>query len=652
MKRLAGALLISLIGIAFSWHFLRPREWGQDSVTTRQAIARVMNVRNDVSRQAEGRLLWSPIRVGDQIFVGDKIKTAGLSTTTVEIDESKSKLEIEENSIVVMAQGEKKLALNMLEGRVFVKQEGANPNSLDFVSGGKKIDFSGNTAITVSQDGSSQVESFSGGQNIFANLLPAYSENIFSLKTSLELQWKASSREGVVEVSTGESPLLLKPIVGLSAPFADGKLTAPMQAGTNFWQLTMKLGDQTIKSPLMKLNLVRPQAPRPLYPAEAEAVRATERPFDFKWVRGNAGDNVRLEVAKDETFKTIVMSSDVKDQTFFAPTEPLVAGNYFWRVKSALSPTEWLESSVVPFTVHQGNAQLSPTPVIPYDRAVLYVAQNSNRKVRFEWRKQEQAIGYEVRVKGANFDKTVASNDASVEVSLGQPGKYTWEVVSLDGSSKRSVLPAIREFEIKTTGQINWAMEDRKFFYVKGLPIVVLKWQKNFAGPSILHISASADMAKPETYQVRETDFPYRVLKDGVYFAQVKALGEDDEIKAESSVIDFQVQEAPLPPSPQLKGSPKKLLANSQGNLRAEVTNMKPGWLVVAQLQDTAGKVLDERRFSETALQFAGLLPGNYLFLLKFTDEFKRLSEVSTYQVEVPATSKVPAPRIKGIKVR
>jgi len=142
------------------------------------------------------------------------------------------------------------------------------------------------------------------------------------------------------------------------------------------------------------------------------------------------------------------------------------------------------------------------------------------------------------------------------------------------------------------------------------------------------------------------------VLKDGVYFAQVKALGEDDEIKAESSVIDFQVQEAPLPPSPQLKGSPKKLLANSQGNLRAEVTNMKPGWLVVAQLQDTAGKVLDERRFSETALQFAGLLPGNYLFLLKFTDEFKRLSEVSTYQVEVPATSKVPAPRIKGIKVR
>jgi preprotein translocase subunit YajC len=652
MKRLAGALLISLVGIALSWYFLRPREWGHDAVTTRQAIARVMNVRNDVSRQTEGRLLWSPIRAGDQIFVGDKIKTAGLSTTVVEIDESKSKLEIEENSIVVMARGEKKLALNMLEGRVFVKQDGSAASNIDFVSGGKKIDFSGNTAITVAQDGSSQVESFSGGQNIFSELLPAYSESVFSLRTELELQWKASAQEGVVEVSTGESPLLLKPVAGVSAPFATGKLAVPMKPGTNFWQLTLRVKEQSLKSPLMKLNLVRPQAPTPLYPAESEAVRITDRPFDFKWMKGNAGDSVRLEVARDEAFKTMVLTTDVKDQTFFAPAQPLGPGNYFWRVKSSLPNSEWLESSSVPFAIHQGSTQVSPTPVSPQDHAILYLDPTTGRKLRFEWRKLETAASYETRVQGVNFDKTVASNEPFAEVSLSRPGKYTWEVFAIDGSGKRSVLPTVRDFEVRPTGTISWAMDERKFFYIKGLPIVVLKWQKNFTGTSVLSIAPTADMAQAETFRVRESDFPYRALRDGVYFAQVKALGEDEEVKAESSVLDFQVQEAPLPPAPLLKGAPTKLVANSQGNLRADVANMKPSWLAVAQLKDKAGKVLDERRFSETTLQFGGLLPGSYLFVVKFTDEFKRLSDESTFQVEVPATSKMPAPRIKEIKVR
>ena len=119
MKRILFALLIAVVGIALSWFFLRPQEMLTTEGKNRVVVAHVLDLRNDVNRQEEGRLLWSPIRKGDEIYLGDKIKTAGLSSTVIKFSDSASKLEIEENSTIVMSQGGKKLALNMLEGRVF-----------------------------------------------------------------------------------------------------------------------------------------------------------------------------------------------------------------------------------------------------------------------------------------------------------------------------------------------------------------------------------------------------------------------------------------------------------------------------------------------------------------------------------------------------
>ncbi len=88
MKRILIALLIAVVGLSLSWFFLRPQEWTSNGGKNRKVIARVLDLRNDVNRQEEGRLLWSPIRKGDEIFLGDKIKTAGLSSTVIQFAES------------------------------------------------------------------------------------------------------------------------------------------------------------------------------------------------------------------------------------------------------------------------------------------------------------------------------------------------------------------------------------------------------------------------------------------------------------------------------------------------------------------------------------------------------------------------------------
>src|SRR6476620_4744022 len=103
MRRIYIALGITICGLLVTWIFLRPQEWQSDSLSSKQAVAFVVDLNNEVSRQAEGRLLWSPIRKGDRIFAGDKLKTAGLSSARIQFESSKSKLDIEENSIVVVA---------------------------------------------------------------------------------------------------------------------------------------------------------------------------------------------------------------------------------------------------------------------------------------------------------------------------------------------------------------------------------------------------------------------------------------------------------------------------------------------------------------------------------------------------------------------
>ena len=650
MKRILIALLIAVVGIALSWFFLRPQELMTSGGKDRVVIAHVMDLRNDVNRQEEGRLLWSPIRKGDEIYLGDKIKTAGLSSTVLKFSDSASKLEIEENSTIVMSQGGKKLALNMLEGRVFIKQEegSGSDQNLDLLSGGKKLDLKGNAAISVSQDGGSQVESF-GGESIFGELKPSYSEEILSTKETLSLQWKVANRNDKVEVLLGESPKTLKKVSGAEAAFNAGKLDVKMFNGVNYWQLVA--GES--RSPIMKVDFKKPLPPSPLYPADKELIKAGDRPFDFKWIKGNAGDNVVIDVAKDQAFSQMMFSSEIKDQTFFTPNGNLPQGEYFWRVKSRIGKTEWVESKTISFTIHQGSNLLSPSPLFPADNAVFYIGKNPVNNVKFEWRNQENIRGYDLRIQGDNLNKDAQVAENSATVNVNRIGKYTWEVYSEGRDGKKSVLPVKRKFEVREEGIIQWNMPQRNFMYLDSLPIVILRWEKRNNGLSILKISPYADLKDAESFQVQGRDFPYRVLKDGIYFAKVSSLDENGTTSAESDILEFKVQEAPLPPAPMLLGQKKTLRASPQGELRTQVENTKPNWLVIASFMDAQGRVVDERRFSDDKLSFSGLMPGKYTLQMKFQDEYRRLGELSErIDVEVPETSMIAAPKIKGIKVR
>lgn len=649
MKRILGAFLITVVGIVLSWVYLRPKEWMSGDVSDRKVVAKVIEIKNDVNRQAEGRLLWSSIKKGDFIYLGDKIKTGGLSLSVIQILDSASKLEIEENSTVVMSQGDKKLALNMLEGRVFVKEA---QNDLHLLSGGKTVDVKGDTAISVSKDGTSNVESFDQGKTLFGELRPAYSEEVLSNENTIPLTWVKAEKEEIVEVLAGESPLLLKKI-DLSARFADGTINLPAKPGINYWQLVTKNGEAEIKSPLMKVKLVRPIPPSQIFPSDKEIVKVIDGPFEFKWIKGNINDSVIIEVGRDQQLKDIILSEDVATQTTYKPTLVLNEGEYFWRVKSRFNKSSWLESPVQAFTVHKGNSIISPTPVAPIDHGIFYLNQNRVANVKFEWRLQQEARSYTLRVNGPGFNRDIQSNTSSEVVNFSAPGSYQWEVLSATSDGKRSVLPIKRSFQIREKSKIQWAMNQKSFLYLDSLPIIILKWEKGPYNNFALKISETPDFANAESFQVQGRDFPYRIQRPGLYYAQVFGTDENGNYAGESDRFDFSVEEAPLPPAPVIFGNAKSIKASPRGDLTTQVQNAKSSWLIVTSIYDPKGRVVDERRFTDDKLTFNGLLPGKYYLQMKFLDEYKRNGETSErVEIEVPEKSQIAAPKLKGIKVR
>ncbi|MFL5785670.1 MAG: hypothetical protein ACJ76H_13725, partial [Bacteriovoracaceae bacterium] len=400
-----------------------------------------------------------------------------------------------------------------------------------------------------------------------------------------------------------------------------------------------------------KFVLNRPIPPTPLYPLHKEVVMGSERPFDFKWNKGSSGDVVNVEVSKDPDFKSKIISKSIKDHTFFTPETNLPEGDYFWRITFALPSGEAVESPVTTFTIHRGSGVLSPSPLLPMDRAKFYLGSTHESEIKFEWKNQDN-MAYDLKVTGEDYSQEIESKTNSAVVRLTRPGIYKWEVTSRTADGKRSVLPNQRTFEVRPEGKIQWLTTQKNYQYLDNLPVIVLRWQKISGGNSILRVGQTPDLKDSEVFNVSGKDFPFRPSQDGLYYARVQGTDENGMVSATSDVFDFEIKQAPLPPAPLAKNEQKNFRASATGDFAISVANQKPTWLLIAQLIDVKGGILDERRFNEPQLKFSGLMPGRYLVRTNFQDEYNRKGEVSVLEIDVPEKNAIPAPKLKGVKVR
>jgi hypothetical protein len=654
MKRIVIAFLTAIVGVVMSWIFLRPDEWTTSGNANRQTIAKVLDIKNEVNRQNDGRLLWNPLRIGDQIYIGDKIKTSGLSSVSLQFLDSVSKLEIEENSTIKMETKGKKLSMNMLEGRIFLNQEKVDiEEKVELFSSGKKIDTQGSVVVSVGQDGMSKVESLkNSSEKNFQDLEPFYGQEIKSVDYTVKLQWQPMGKDEEVFVEVGESPLLLSKSIEKGFVM-DGKLIVSMNPGVNYWRLVTKKDLKEVRSPIMRITMTKPFPPRHIYPSQDEVINLKDKTFEYKWGLGNAGDSIVLEVSRDSTFKKILETIEVKNQTFHPTVKFYEEGTYFWKLKTKIEESgAWIETKATSFKVVHGANLLSPQPISPLDGAVYYLGSSSLSVIKFEWQKQEETRNYEIVISGPDYSKKIQQTIEFAKLNLTREGKYNWYTTSESKEGKTSSFPVKRSFIIKKNLSIQWKNQEKYHHYLDNFPIVILEWDRIAGQSYVLKVSKRSDMGESEVFQVQGNDFPYRPMRDGFHYAQVISIDESGQTSGDSEVYEFKIEKAPLPPTP-IMSHDGKFFASSRGELLTDVKNHKGSWTILSQVVNSKGTIVDERKFFEPRIKFNGLMPGIYSLQSVFQDQYQRKSDSpSVVEIIVPDKSMIAAPRIKGIKVR
>ena len=215
-KRTMTALSISIIGVACSYYFLNPDNKAKQTSNADQATARVLSVVNDVKKQDGNKLLWKPVRKGDLLYLGEKLKTSTLSGTKIEFLENGTTIDIEQETLIIVNKNQKKLSLQVIEGSLFVVSNKNLPElSVNTgIAGSDSINVKdGEFSYSVSKDGKANVEILKGPGdqtnkltnqiiNKFKEIKPGYGESVYIDPQNewADFQWSPLANEYDIKI--------------------------------------------------------------------------------------------------------------------------------------------------------------------------------------------------------------------------------------------------------------------------------------------------------------------------------------------------------------------------------------------------------------------------------------------------------------------
>ena len=145
-KRLLFAAVISSSVFAATFLWYRSSENTNKHASDEKPLAYVGKVFEDIQRRPATRLLWQLVNTGEPLYNGEAIRTSEKGEVRIQFADSDRYLDLEPESLIVIKQSEGEIALDLMEGSLFVnaKAGGADDKSPGLVlnSEGGKVDLS------------------------------------------------------------------------------------------------------------------------------------------------------------------------------------------------------------------------------------------------------------------------------------------------------------------------------------------------------------------------------------------------------------------------------------------------------------------------------------------------------------------------------
>ncbi len=675
------ALVISMTGVFLSYYFLYPDSGENHSRTKLIVMAKVISVLNDVKKQGIDKFVWEPIRKGDLLYLGEKIKTSPNSSSKIEFVDNGAMIDIEPDSLIVVNKNNQKLSLQVVEGSLFVSSNKDITNLS--VTSGEKLENTvniknGDFSYSVSKEGKANVEVMKGsidsnnsltGKSVqkFKDINPSYGENkLIDLKSDepIVFKWSPLPAEYSVKLEMGNNRNNLIADTKAVVEHENGVIKTKAILGNYFWKLVAQNknnpADQ-FSSSTFKVSFKQKAAPLPQNPSANEIIqiKSTQDPIEFKWSLMHNFDSIQLLIFSDENKNSPLITEDVSNQTFFNLNKLSKAGKYSWKLVGKLAGSEESLSSLpLNFQLVIGESLLSPIQLSPEDKSIIYTTDKIEKNIRnlkLSWKNVKEAKNYLLTIKNRENIKRefkVDTNEFSIPSLV--VGTYQWSVQSVSIKDELSKIQNFHQFTIEPSEAIVFKEMSNKVYYTAQLPVYKFLWTQIAHAESYrLKISQNQNFTQSEKLQIKDNSFLYQIGKEGQYFAQVEALNSEESPIALSEIFSFIVSKPPAPLTPVFLNAGSSLESTPNGDITFELINFDSKYKVLFEIKDFRGALIEQAKTTTPKVLFKSLAPGAFYVTAKFTDEYNQTGESSERRsFIVPEKSAISAPKVKGLKVR
>lgn len=689
-KRVAMAAGLSLSGFlcTFAWYHLSARDLSSGDKS--RPIARMVVTFNEVQRKPVTKLIWQPVGENEILHIGEAIRTAANSEATIEFLNGSTKIVLDPDSAIVLEENAGKVALNFLQGNMFVKAEGNSADTnVTLNSGGKQIAL-GQSELSLGKSangqldlqvlkGQAKIESNGKTQTVeqgksltaatFKLLAPSGDSPIFTDKSKNEkvpFEWAPLDPSYTVVLEAGPTRASMKAFESTETSGAGGKLEAALKYGRTFYRLVARSSDPAkplLTTLVFKNEVVAIVPPTLLEPEKGKPIvlSADAPQVKFAWSNPSQFEKVKFELSKSPDMKPTTymkMLDDVQNLSLDFKNQ----GRFYWRVSGQIKGRkELVASDIQAFDVKLFKGLQSPTLDLPIASDKISAPSVGLSVVAFSWQPVPAASQYKVILESAtlkNGRSETSSEISQTRVRDLKPGLYTWSVVALDDKGQTSQPSEKRNFEIANLPALEWGkvndMTEQEYVSLK--PTLELDWKPTQLPFSKYMVKVSdTTTGESVSVEVAVEKAVVEIPADGEYFAEVEALSKTGETLARTTRKRLQVKAAALLPAPTFaQNTPPEIMASGSGNAKVAWSPVQGATKYMVILKSKSGQEpARELAFDKGAGDLSNLMPGEYSVTLKSVDRYGRSGpEGETRPLKVPATSAVKAPKFKGYKVK
>lgn len=677
----------------------------ENGLRDKKPVARLNNSTNEVQRKPKQRVIWESVNKNDEFFPGEAVRTAPNAEAQLYFLKSHTTVHLDPDSLVVLEENEKGLSLDFLQGNMFVQsnQGEQTGEGLTVKTGNGEIKMkSADMSLSKNKNGNVNLEVHRGeaelsqgskktalnkeksaelsesGVNVANDrmqvLRPQAGDTLYlnlSKGEKLDLGWTPIATGYSVSFEIGKTRSALEKIAGISAPGDSGQYKLPSKPGR--WYMRLVATSSNPKQPPLASTvipfIIEPKAAPSLVEPRQEAVILKTDPeagIAFKWLGRHKFISQVIEIATDPLFKKISAHESL-DGDVNSYSGKLADGAYFWRVTGFLKlkdKNEGLSSPAGKFTVLSKWEVKPPSQLSPPPNQHLSFFDVQKSGVPLKWQAPQGVERFKVVVerkvndgwKEAHQQETETS---SVRVADLKPGTYQWKVASIDSKGGEAKVSAPQQFTIEEMPKIEWvdAAPLTEHEFQTPTPSLKGQWKPLASQVATYRFKIASEeqgLDGAEWQLTKQSLFDISVPTEGRYQVQVEALNTKGQLLGQSDIKNFLVKRRPLLPAPQWSANtPEVLKTDGKGNLTFGWEQVDGAQHYLMILENTDGKVIDQREVSRNTASLNRLKPGEYQVHLKSVDGFKRPGlDGKKRKIEVPATSDIRAPRIKAMKVK